>query len=78
MPTLHLPPHLQTGCRLRHYKGGVYEVVGACVIEATGETGILYRPLQGDATDLLWMRPASAFDDLVATPQGEVRRFQSL
>ena len=34
--------------------------------------------LQGDATDLLWMRPVSAFDDLVATPQGEVRRFQPL
>lgn len=78
MPSLHVPPHLQPGTRLRHYKGGQYEVVGACLIEATLETGILYRPLQGDATALLWMRPVGAFDDTVTTPQGVVRRFQQI
>ncbi|WP_198552360.1 DUF1653 domain-containing protein [Macromonas nakdongensis] len=77
-PSLQVPAHLRTGVRLRHHKGGEYEVVGACLIEATLETGILYRPLQGDAADLLWMRPAAAFDEPVDTPQGRVPRFRPL
>jgi hypothetical protein len=60
---------------LRHHKGGLYEVLGACVIEATLETGVLYRPVQGDARDLTWMRPASAFFETVQTAQGEQPRF---
>ena len=44
-------------------------------IEATLETGILYRPEQGNATHVLWMRPAAAFDELVDTDQGKVCRF---
>jgi hypothetical protein len=30
-----IPPSLHSGARLRHYKGGLYEVTGACIIEAT-------------------------------------------
>lgn len=74
---LHLtvPAHLQPGQLMRHYKGGLYRIEGACLIEATLETGILYRPQQGNATHLLWMRPAGAFDEMVDTAQGPVRRF---
>ncbi len=72
---LHVPTHLRPGSRLQHYKGGLYRVEGACLIEATQETGILYRPEQGDGADILWMRPAVQFDDLVPTPNGTVRRF---
>lgn len=75
-PSIHVPPHLQPGRRLRHYKGGLYEVTGACLIEATLETGILYRPLQGDGAALTWIRPAAAFDEMVDTAQGPVRRFE--
>lgn len=70
-----VPPHLMPGMRLQHYKGGQYRVEGACLIEATLETGILYRPEQGNATHVLWMRPAAAFDELVDTGQGQVCRF---
>ncbi|OQW85851.1 MAG: hypothetical protein BWK72_20065 [Rhodoferax ferrireducens] len=63
------------GTRLRHYKGGLYVVVGTCLIEATLKTGVLYRPLQGDKQDLLWMRPMSEFQDTVATVDGAVPRF---
>lgn len=73
--TLSIPSHLVAGTVLRHYKGGLYRVVGACLIEATLETGILYQPLQGDSQDLLWMRPAGAFDETVTTPSGLVKRF---
>ena len=72
---LSVPAHLKPGVRLRHYKGGLYRVEGACLIEATLETGILYRPEQGNATNVLWMRPAAAFDELVDTGQGQVCRF---
>ena len=50
---LSVPAHLMPGVRLQHYKGGLYRVEGACLIEATRETGILYRPEQGNATHLL-------------------------
>ena len=72
---LHVPEHLKSGARLRHYKGGLYRVEGACLIEATLETGILYRPEQGNATQIVWMRPATNFDELLDTDQGPVRRF---
>lgn len=75
MPSLAVPNHLQPGALVRHYKGGLYRIEGACLIEATLETGILYRPLQGEATHVLWMRPAHAFDESVETAQGWVRRF---
>ena len=75
---LSIPPHLQPGARLRHYKGGLYRVEGACLIEATLETGILYRPEQGHGTHVLWMRPAAAFDEWVDTGEGPVRRFSSV
>ena len=41
---LKIPPHLSPGTVLRHYKGGLYAVTGACLIEATLETGILVLP----------------------------------
>jgi hypothetical protein len=72
---MQLPSGLAPGTKLRHYKGGVYEVVGACVIESTLETGVLYRPLQGDAQSLTWMRPAFAFFEKIQTDQGEQARF---
>lgn len=65
-----LPP----GTLLRHYKGGLYRVTGACRIEATLETGVLYEPLQGDDR-VTWMRPLSQFSDEVDTPAGRQRRF---
>ncbi len=65
---------LQPGVMLRHYKGGLYRVVGLCRIEATLETGVLYQACQGDP-DVTWMRPLSQFGDRVATPDGTVPRF---
>jgi hypothetical protein len=60
---------------LRHYKGGLYTVVGACLIEATLKPGVLYRPQQGDSQDLVWMRPLAEFHDMVTTENGTVQRF---
>ncbi len=65
-----------TGTILRHYKGGLYTVVGTCLIEATLQPGVLYRPLQGDKQDIVWMRPIAQFQDVVVTADGPVRRFE--
>ena len=69
------PSPFPPGTRLRHYKGGLYTVVGSCLIEATLQTGVLYRPLQGDMQHVTWMRPLSEFQDTVDTPAGPVPRF---
>ncbi len=68
------PQALQPGVTLRHYKGGLYRVVGLCRIEATLETGVLYQACQGDEA-VLWMRPLPEFGDIVPTPEGPVARF---
>ncbi len=77
LPALERPWPL--GARLRHYKGGLYEVAGYCLIEATLETGVLYRPLSEDGrpkADLLWMRPLARFADPVETAAGTRTRFE--
>ncbi len=75
---LPVPPsvsQLRAGTRLRHYKGGLYDVVGTCLIESNLQPGVLYRPLQGDMQAVVWMRPMSEFQDWVGTPEGSVPRF---
>jgi hypothetical protein len=66
---------IKPGTRLRHYKGGLYNVVGTCLIEATLKPGVLYKPQQGDKQDVIWMRPMSEFQDMIATQNAAVPRF---
>jgi len=76
MPTAAaIPQHLQIGAQLRHYKGGLYTVIGHCLIEATLKRGILYKAHQGDE-NVFWMRPLTEFDETVVTPEGTVKRFR--
>lgn len=77
-PGSNVPSHLQPGTGLRHYKDGLYWVDGACLIEGTMQTGILYSPEQGSGTGVLWMRKALAFDETVSTEAGPVTRFTVL
>ena len=46
------------GRRYRHWKGGVYEVLGIGMLEATMDEVVLYR-LVGDS--LIWVRPTASF-----------------
>lgn len=43
----------------RHYKGGLYEVVGTARHSETEEPLVVYRALYGDYG--LWVRPAALF-----------------
>ncbi len=66
---------IPAGTQLRHYKGGRYTVVGSCLIEATLQPGVLYKPLQGDSQNVLWLRPLAEFHDQISTDAGVVPRF---
>lgn len=52
-----LPP-LRPG-RYRHYKGGLYEVIGVARHSETQEPLVVYRPLYSDTG--LWVRPHAMF-----------------
>ena len=49
--------------RYRHYKGGLYEVVGTVRHSETLEPMTLYRALYGEQG--LWVRPAAMFNETV-------------
>jgi hypothetical protein len=68
------PDAITPGATLRHYKGGLYRVVGLCRIEATLKTGVLYQACQGDEA-VVWMRPLAQFGEIVTTPHGPAARF---
>jgi hypothetical protein len=60
-----LPPLIATPPgRYRHYKGGLYEVVGTVRHSETLEPMTLYRALYGERG--LWVRPAGMFEETVA------------
>jgi hypothetical protein len=59
-----LPPLIETPPgRYRHYKGGLYEVVGTVRHSETLEPLTLYRALYGEHG--LWVRPAAMFNETV-------------
>ena len=68
------PDAITPGATLRHYKGGLYRVVGLCRIEATLKTGVLYQACQGDE-EVVWMRPLAQFGEIVTMPHGPAARF---
>lgn len=50
-------------------------MVGSCFIEASLKLGVLYKPLQGDMQDVVWMRPLEEFSDMVPLAGERVPRF---
>jgi hypothetical protein len=69
MPDETLPPLITTPPgRYRHYKGGLYEVVGTVRHSETLEPMTLYRALYGEHG--LWVRPAAMFNGDVDVADG--------
>jgi len=72
-----LPPLIETPPgRYRHYKGGLYDVIGTVRHSETLEPMTLYRALHGEHG--LWVRPAAMFNEEVATEHGHQSRFVRL
>ena len=64
-----LPPLIATPPgRYRHYKGGLYDVIGSARHSETLEPMTLYRALYGEHG--LWVRPAAMFEELVEVEVG--------
>jgi hypothetical protein len=62
--------------RYRHFKGGLYEVLGMVRHSETEEELVLYRALYGDGG--LWVRPRPQFLDQVSVDGQTVPRFAYL
>jgi hypothetical protein len=66
--------------RYRHYKGGLYEVIGTVRHSETLEPMTLYRALYGQQG--LWVRPAAMFGETVNVQHGagieEIPRFRKI
>ena len=61
-------PKLQLG-KYRHYKGGMYRVMGVARHSETQEDMVIYQALYGDAQ--IWVRPLSIWTS--PTDDGKVR-----
>lgn len=68
-------PPLQAGTLAgtfyRHYKGGLYEMVGAATLESDQSAMIVYRAADG----ALWIRPRDVFFEQVEIDGRLVPRF---
>lgn len=72
-PEADLPPGVY-----RHFKGGLYDVLGVAVDTETGGRTVVYIPQTGEYTGLLRSRDAIMFADDVDRPEIPYRgpRFQ--
>lgn len=57
----------------RHYKGGLYRVIGVARHSETEEFVVVYQALYGEQG--LWVRPLGMFEEMVVVDGREVRRF---
>lgn len=61
----------------KHYKGGIYEVVGAATHTETGEELVLYK----DESGRLWSRPVEVFldvDNFIPELRAQMARFEKV
>jgi hypothetical protein len=72
-----LPPLIDTPPgKYRHYKGGLYDVVGTVRHSETLEPLTLYRALYGQMG--LWVRPAAMFNEEVVIDGVKQARFTKI
>ena len=62
--------------KYRHYKGGLYEVVGVANHSETLEKMVVYKHLDDDGG--LWVRPLSMFKELVEKDGEKIPRFKKV
>jgi cyclomaltodextrinase len=62
--------------KYRHFKGGLYEVVGEATHTETLDKLVIYRALYGEGQ--VWARPLSMWNDTVEQDGQTVARFTRL
>ena len=71
-------PQLTNGV-YRHYKGGLYQVIGLARHSENDEWLVVYYPLYGDVNPSnLWVRPFAVFTQMVVTKDGNKPRFEPI
>lgn len=68
-------PQLKKGT-YRHYKGGLYEVLGTARHTETSEPLVIYRQLNSDDDGHYWARPYDMFCEVVNWQDRTVPRFE--
>lgn len=71
-------PFLRAGI-YRHYKGGLYKVLGVALHSDTLEPMVVYQGLfdsEEFGPDALWVRPLSKFSETINVDGKELARFQ--
>lgn len=65
----------------RHFKGGMYEVLGVALDSETKEHVVVYKALE-DSADIkkgtLWVRPQKMFEEIVERDGVRVPRFKKV
>lgn len=59
--------------KYRHFKGGLYQLIGVASHSETLEPMVVYRALYGDGG--LWVRPAAMWTEIVDKPDYHGPRF---
>ncbi|MGG0052960.1 DUF1653 domain-containing protein [Bacillus atrophaeus] len=62
------------GCRFRHYKGGLYKVIGEVIHTETEEKLVTYEDQDG----VLWEGPKDTFFGKVIVDGKEIKRFTKI
>jgi hypothetical protein len=60
--------------KYRHFKGGLYEVLGIALHSESREEMVVYRPLYGEGG--MWVRPKAMFFETVSVNGVMVPRFE--
>ena len=69
---------VRPGIKVRHFKGGQYEIVGIGRHSETDEQLVVYRPLGDSALkpeEDFWVRPLSLFTEIVQRDEYHGPRF---
>ncbi len=63
--------------KYRHYKGGMYKVIGVAIHTETGEELVIYTALTKQGGEVgLWARPKSMFIEVVSVEGKSIPRFK--
>ncbi|WP_326969127.1 DUF1653 domain-containing protein [Bacillus atrophaeus] len=62
------------GCWFKHYKGGLYKVIGEVIHTETEEKLVTYEDMYG----ILWARPKDMFFGNVIIDGKEIKRFTKI
>jgi len=64
--------------KYKHYKGGMYEVIGPARHSETLEEMVVYKALYQPEGENIWVRPAKMFTEKVVIDGREMLRFEAL